>query len=217
MDMIPPSQTLVTRFRFASNNNNNMSCTLYWHADGPTGMGQPGALDDIAQDAFDGFQNVWEELADDDVDMLGCQAIWYPGDNLEIIGYSDGVSNSGDQLLEDALPDSSALIVRKFTRKIGRQHRGRIFIPGIGEGVQDNGYLVASVGNPSTITDAQALAAWVGSPLNSGDNQFLPRHWNRKDGGVNGVLEVIETALVVLKLAVKSVRMAKEFASVVHG
>lgn len=215
--MLPPDLTLVTQFRFASTNNNNMSVTLYWQISDPTGLGVTGAMDQIAQDAFDGFQNVWEELADDDVDMLGCRAVYYPGDNLELIGYSDGVSNSGDQLLVDSMPDSVAMIVRKVTRKIGRQHRGRIFIPGISEACQDNGYIKATLTNPTAITDAAAIADWVGTEKTFNANTAEPRHWNRKDGGVHGVLEVIVLGLAVLKLATKAVRAAHEFASVVHA
>lgn len=110
----------------------------------------------------------------------------------------------------DVLPEELALIVRKITGQAGREHRGRIFIPGLHENVQESGtvegeYIETCIDIAEKMTDPVAVEVTDdegGAP--DLDASYALRHYNRK----GNILEPVVKCLVVETIGTRRDRRA---------
>lgn len=121
----------------------------------------------IADYVMDEVSARWKVLAADGFKMIGVKAVYMKGD-VYADGFSTLPSVAGDisAPLADGhnmMGDEVSLVIQRVTGKRGRRYRGRMFIPGIAESVNSNGYL-----NADYETQADSLAAWLGADVTIG-------------------------------------------------
>lgn len=138
-----------------------MSCTSYWEGAVAPVMTQQMATA-LADDFQAQFGALWAPLANI-LFALEYTAVTYLCGNI----YFDAMSNDGpipgnlDGNVADtkaALGDEIALLLQKRTGQRGRRYRGRFFVPGLSEEVNDNGYIHADY-----VDEADDLAAFLGA------------------------------------------------------
>jgi len=91
-----------------------------------------------------------------------------------IDGTSTSSANTGALGDQECLPLSSVVVVQKKTTVFGRSARGRYFFAGIGEEMNNGGFVDVTFN-----TRARALASFLGASRTF-VVPFDARHWNRK-------------------------------------
>lgn len=128
-------------------------------------------MDDIA-DAWAAF---WAPQANDNWQLTGAYQCLHlatdPPGELFAAGADDNGQGSGD-----VLPASCALVV-SLSAGSGRRRKGRIYLPGIGDGDVDDLSRISSAFAGQVVADFTTFAATIGS-----DNGWLPAVYSREDG-----------------------------------
>jgi len=196
-----PSVTFITRFRV---NSLLASCSTYWELDGALSPSFDHV--EMVNDYQTQFGNYWKDLASTLNAIVLTQSIYRSGTSY-LDAHSTGAEIPGTvgdiPLGVDTpapLPSWDAILLQRRTGLAGRQHRGRLFIPGIDELLQNASFVEASA-----YVAVGALAAFLGSDQVFNATTFHARHWNRK----NNALEVITAIRPVKELATRKDRQPK--------
>jgi hypothetical protein len=92
-----------------------------------------------------------------------------------IDGEDDQAAVVGDVSSGDVLPISAVLVIQRKTTSFGRSARGRIFLSGIAEEINNGGFV-----NVTYNTVCRGLAAFFGADRTFAI-PFHARHWDRKN------------------------------------
>lgn len=118
----------------------------------------------------------WAALAPASATFVGCRLVHYTGGTeLDAWASVNAPGEIVDAEGELAMPDTIALVIQRRTANTERHKRGRMFIPGIAEDVNDNGRV-----SETFLSDASQLANVFGASHTSGAVEFNARHWDRK-------------------------------------
>lgn len=159
-----------------------MSVTTYWEPENP--ILNAATMQGIVDSAQAIFGNLIAAVVPDQVTIPTSHGVYSDGNDVQWDAYSaisgKVVGGAATILLEapgsQVLPDVISLIIQRKTGRRGRQHAGRIFIPGIWEGFNDDGQL-----NDDGMTAAEPIAVFLGADATFAGEIFHSRHFNRKD------------------------------------
>lgn len=188
-----------------------LSVQTFWSSSPSPAAITDALIKDIADEFHVAFGDVWKEVADSVCLMSKTRATYY---GILDDGYYDAwssvaavegsvvepVAGASDLGESDALPDWDALLIRRVTGKRQREHRGRLFIPCIGEDVNSGGVL-----QPEYYVKANAIAAFIATDFTSAGVAWHGRHWNKKANE----LEVITQCLVNLNFTTRRDRKVR--------
>lgn len=112
---------------------------------------------------------------------------WRDDGDVEIEGQSSEGSGVGD-LVGDTLGDDVCMEIQRRTNRVGREHRGRVFLSNVPESGVENGLIAL---DSDLKTNLGLLAAALGSPFTVADVPvFNWRHWNRKGNALDVVTQM---------------------------
>lgn len=111
--------------------------------------------------------------------------------------FEGDVSAGGEEEgTSDGLPDEAAIIIKRITGKGGRSKRGRLFIGGLSESINNNGVIATSAIDVCKDLMNAVPEDVVFSINEETESTMHARHWDRK----NSVLEPVVSAALCLTI-----------------
>jgi len=195
---------LALQYFISTPNRKGMSFTEY-RTSSPAGAAIDGTTIKAVATAFhDTLGNLLKVLMDEKTQIVQCHARFRGiTDDGVFDGWSANGIISGTAIVttdatdaEDAeiMPDYAALVIQRRTGKAGRNKYGRVFIPGITEDANANGFL-----QEEYYTGANAVAAFLSTDQTLGGSTWHARHWDRKTNSQ----EVVVQARVMQRLGTR--------------
>lgn len=182
-----------------------MGFTSYWEAQVP--LSTMALLQDAVDTLHTTIASVWQPIANVNTRFEQTFATYRdPSRGLETVSSVPAIGGTIGDLgpageNQGTLPRTVALLVQKKTGLVGRQHRGRMYIPGVDESVSDEGII-----DPGMRATMIALGALFATDVTAPSAGILHgRHWNRKEG----TFEVVISGRVRVVLATERKRQLK--------
>jgi len=159
---------------FIRTENGQFVWQSYWEVDAAIATHTDAQA--IADAACTAIYGLWAPLAAASASFLGLKYQHYTGTSeIDVFSANGSEGSLGDSEGVESMPDAIALEIQRRTANSERNKRGRFYVPGIAEDVNDNGIVAQDMMAP-----AQALATLHGADQTWNLIVHHARHWDRK-------------------------------------
>jgi len=171
--------------------SNPLTCRLWYELAGESP--QLASLDTYTDEIMEFIQAEWAAVLTTACNVGPCRVRWQIGTD-EHFSWSSGGGTAGTVSASEILPETSCVIVRKYTGDSARNRRGRLFLPLVPETFQTLGRLTSGAATAYSALITALSSQVTGDTLTGDDVTLLPVQPNHKDQTLH---PVINWALVI--------------------